>query len=83
MENEQLKSQLINTIKNVIALSRGLAEISPSLFAMRKALNDVSPDRFETAYLKYFVEEDCKLIQRGISQVTESLLESVQQLQQS
>jgi len=83
MENEQLKLQLIKTIENVMALSKGLAEISPSLFAMRKALNEVSPDRFESAYLKYFLDEECQLIKRGISDVTESLLASIHSLQQS
>jgi hypothetical protein len=83
MDTQELRNQLVRTIEHVATLSKFLSETSSSLLAVRYALEDVSPLRFEAAYEKHFVERDCEQIRQGLNLVTQSLLDSARDLKQA
>jgi hypothetical protein len=83
MNTQELRLYLEKTIENVATISKFLAETSSSLLAVRYALEDVSPLRFETAYKKHFLEQDCEKIREGLNLVTQSLLDTARDLKRA
>ena len=83
MTTEELKLQLADTIEGLAATDRRLAGLSSSLMAMRLALRDVSPDRFESAYQKHFEGEECEAVRQSILTDAELLLALARMLKQS
>lgn len=82
MNTYELKKQIATVIEEVATVNKYLSEISPSLLAVRRALEEVSPDRFEAAYEKYFSGQDCETIRKALDQKVRSLLESARLLQE-
>ena len=78
-----LKQQMVTVIEEIATVNKFLSEISPSLFAVRRALEEVSPERFEAAYEKYFSGQDCEIIRQALDSKVRSLLESARLLKQS
>jgi len=55
MSQSELQSNLAIAFDELATINDYLAQISPSLFALRKALEIVGPEKFENAYERYFV----------------------------
>jgi hypothetical protein len=73
MNNDELQSKLNKTVEYLVTVTQFLAETSSSLYAVRRALEEVSPERFEPIYEKYFSGADCQQIRQGLNQVIQSL----------
>ena len=55
MTSQELAEQLALAFDELATINDYLSKISPSLLALRKALEEVSPQRFESAYERYFL----------------------------
>jgi hypothetical protein len=72
-EQEKMKSSLLSVIDHVISITKFLSETSSSLLAVRYALAEVSPERFEPAYEKFYEGPDCALVRQGLNEAIRSL----------
>ena len=73
MTEQEMKSGLLSVINHVISITKFLSETASSLQAVRHALEEVSPDRFEPAYEKHYAGPDCALTRQGLNQIAQSL----------
>ena len=55
MTSQELTEQLAIVFDELATINDYLSKISPSLLALRKALEEVSPERFEPVYERYFL----------------------------
>ncbi len=62
MNIQELKLQLAEVIEGLAATDRRIAELSASLMAMRLALRQVSPARFEPSYAKQYEGAECQRV---------------------
>ena len=82
MDLDNLTLQVATIAEEVTAVNRYLLEIVPAVHAMRRALEEVSPDQFESAYMKYFSALDCELIRQALAAKVHSLTQLAQSLRQ-
>jgi enamine deaminase RidA (YjgF/YER057c/UK114 family) len=64
MTIEMLTEQLALAFEELSTINKQLGLTSSALIATRLALEEVSPDRFEKAYGKYFAEPGSALIRQ-------------------
>lgn len=83
MDIRELTLQVATAIEGIAATDRQLADLSSSLLAIRLALAEVSPERFEKAYAKHFSGPDCEKVRRSRLADAQLLLVAAEALRRS
>jgi hypothetical protein len=83
MDIKELQLQLAVAIDSVAATQRQLGDLASSVMAMRFALSEVSPDKFEPSYAKHYEGVDCEQVRQRSSTDVKLLLAAAKMLRQS
>jgi hypothetical protein len=83
MDTEELQLQLVKVIERMAAIELLLGDVASSLAAMRIALREASPARFERSYAKYYEAAECEQVRRQSSAAAKALLEIAKRLKPS
>ena len=83
MLDSELKEVLIGALENLAGLDRQLGELSASLVAMRNALAEVCPDRFEAAYQRHLADPLPQQIRQVHERGRDLLLATIEILKRS
>ena len=83
MDIRELTLQVATAIEGIAATDRQLAGLSSSLMAMRLALAEVSPERFEKAYAKHFSGPGCEKVRQTLQADAQALLAAAEALRRS
>jgi len=78
-----LKLLLADVIEGTAATDRRLSSLTSSVTAMRLALAEISPERFESAYAKHYEDAGLQLQRRSDDSGVQSLLALAQSLRRS
>jgi hypothetical protein len=66
MELDELKLKVVELTEEVATLRKYLSEISTSLLAVRRSLEEVTPEKSKTVYNAHFAAQDSQLIRSGL-----------------
>jgi hypothetical protein len=80
METEELQLQLAEVIERMAAIELLLGDVASSLAAMRIALREASPARFERLYEKCYEAAECEQVRQQSSAAAKALLEIAKRL---
>jgi hypothetical protein len=80
METEELQLQLAKAIERMAAIELLLGDVASSLSAIRLALHELSPERFEPLYAKYYEAAECEQVRQLSSTAAKALLEIAKRL---
>ena len=83
MDIKELQLQLAVAIEGAAATQKQLGDLAASVMAIRFALSEVSPDKFEPSYAKYYVGGDCELVRQRSSIDVKLLLAAATALRSS
>ena len=83
MTAEMLTKQLALAYDELSTINKHLAQVSSALLATRRALEQVSPLRFERAYEKYISEPESVLIRQEREQQSDAFARMAESLRQS
>jgi hypothetical protein len=79
----ELRTRLAEAIENIAAIEKEVGDLSSSVAAMRLALQEVSPEKFEPAYAKHYEGAICEQVRRRSSDAERALLEIARRLKLS
>ena len=80
MDDKELRLLLARAIESMAATELQLGDLAASVVAMRLALLEASPERFESLYRKHYEAAECKLVQQHSSAAARALLEIANKL---
>ena len=83
MDKKELQLLLASAIESMAATELQVGDLAASVVAIRLALLEASPDRFESLYGKYFEAAECKQVQQQSSAAAKALLEIARRLKLS
>ncbi len=83
MDITEIKLLIADVIEGIAATDRRLSSLTSSVTAMRLALAEVSPERFETSYARHYEDAGLQMQRMSDDLGVRSLLALAENLRQS
>jgi len=83
MDIEELTLQLAQAIEALAASERRIASLTSAVTAMRAALSEISPERFEAVYAKQYGDEELQRARQSDDYNAQLLVEVASVLRRS